>query len=196
VRLPGANGGSGPECKVLLYFSIAMVGVLFLLLSIILGEVFDFLGGDGADGDVHPLSGKIIAVALTAFGTAGMVTSYYDWSVGLSALVSTLSALFLGACAWWLINALQSQTASTDFIVSSTAGRIGEVTVGIPEGSVGEVLVSTNTGTRQLIARSRDGRMIPPGTSVRIAEARGSMIIVERLDQQSVASAQAEEVEG
>ena len=58
----------------LLYFAIALVGALFLLGSVVLGEVLDFGDADGSDGDVHPLSGKTIAVALTAFGAAALNT--------------------------------------------------------------------------------------------------------------------------
>lgn len=170
----------------ILYFGIALLGVLFLVISAVVGEVFDFLGDADADGDVNPLSGKVIAVAMTAFGATGMITTYYGWGPLSSALTSLLSALFLGAAAWWLIGLLYKQTASTDVLVSQMAGRIGEVTVGIAAGSVGEVLITGTSGTRHMIARSPDGSAIPPGTSVRVVESRGSMLIVERLDQQSM----------
>lgn len=184
------------EFLVILYLSIAIVGVLFLVLSAVLGEVFDFFGDADADGDVHPLSGNVIAVALTAFGTAGMITSLYDWDPFLGALTSLLSALLLGAVAWWMIGLLHSQTASTDLSMGSMQGRVAEVTVNIPEGSVGEVLIARTSGTHQMIARSRDGSAIRSGTSVRVVEARGSMLIVEPLNQQTVSIREPQKAEG
>jgi membrane-bound ClpP family serine protease len=180
----------------ILYFSIALIGVIVLAASALFGEVFEFFDGlDSLDGGAHPLSGKVVATALVAFGATGMLTSYYDWEPFLGALTSALSAVFLGAVVWFAINALHNQTASTDFQISSVTGRNGEVIIGIPQGSVGEIQVATHSGTRQMIARSSTGDPIPPGTSVRVLEVRGSMVIVERSDQ-PVAPAAAHQVEG
>ncbi len=180
----------------LLYLAIALVGTIFLVITALLGEVFDFFGDADADGDVHPLSGKIIAIGLTAFGATGMITQYYDWGPALSALTSAISALFLAAVAWWLLNAVNRQTASTDTVVSSLRGRIGEVTVTIPDGSVGEVLISSVSGTRQMIARSVDGSRIPAGTTVRVVETHGPVLLVERLEQRSATVRAPQRIEG
>lgn len=168
----------------LLYFAIALIGALFLIASVVLGEVLDFTGGDadGLDGDVHPLSGKTIAVALTAFGATGMITTQYGWSALISALTSAVAALFLGAVAWWVITSLYRATASTDVSIASLVGRRGQITVRIPAGDVGEVLITTADSTRHLIARSRDGTAIQVGTPVRIVEALGSAVLVESIE--------------
>lgn len=168
----------------LLYFAIALVGALFLILSVVLGEVLDFSGdhADGFDGDAHPLSGKTIAVALTAFGATGMITTQYGWSAMMSAITSAVAALLLGAVAWWIITSLYRSTASTDVRMSSLVGRRGQITVHIPAGDVGEVLVTGADSTRHLIARSRDGLAIPTGTAVRVVETIGSAVLVERVD--------------
>jgi membrane-bound ClpP family serine protease len=180
----------------LLYFAIALIGTLFLVLSAVLGEVFDFFGDTDVDGDVHPLSGKVLATAMTAFGATGMITQYYDWGPLLSAVTAAVAALFLGAGAWWGISALQSQTASTDTIVSSMRGRNAQVTVSIPAGSIGEVQLSSVTGSRHMSARAIDGSSIPAGTSVRVVESSGSVLLVELTDHRQVTAAEAQRVEG
>ncbi|MDQ3548008.1 MAG: NfeD family protein [Chloroflexota bacterium] len=180
----------------LLYFAIALIGTLFLVLSAVLGEVFDFFGDADADGDVHPLSGKVLATGMTAFGAAGMITQYYDWGPLLSAVTSALAAVFLGAAAWWMISALQSQTASTDTIVSSMRGRNAQVTVTIPTGAIGEVQLSSVTGSRHMSARAVDGSAIPAGTSVRVVESSGSVLLVEQVDHRQVSVTEAQRVEG
>lgn len=180
----------------LLYFAIALIGTLFLVLSAVLGEVFDFFGDADTDGDVHPLSGKVLATAMTAFGATGMITQYYDWGPLLSAVTAALAALFLGAAAWWMISALQSQTASTDTTVSSMRGRNGQVTVTIPPGAIGEVQLSSVTGSRHMSARAIDGSGIPAGASVRIVESTGSVLLVEQVDHRQVTATEAQRVEG
>ena len=180
----------------LLYFAIALIGTLFLVLSAVLGEVFDFFGDGDADGDVHPLSGKVLATGMTAFGAAGMITQYYEWGPLLSAVTSALAALFLGAAAWWLISTLQSQTGSTDTIVATMRGRIAQVTVRIPSGDIGEVQLSSVTGTSHMSARAVDGGAIPAGTSVRVVETSGSILLVEQVNHSQVNVTEAQKVEG
>ncbi len=180
----------------LLYFAIALIGTLFLILSATLGEVFDFFGDSDADGDVHPLSGKVLATGMTAFGATGMITQFYNWGPLLSAVTSALSALFLGAAAWWGISALQSQTGSTDTVVSSMRGRNAQVTVAIPSGAIGEVQLSSVSGTRHMSARAADGGSIPAGTSVRVVQSSGSILLVEQVDQRQVNVTEAQRVEG
>jgi membrane-bound ClpP family serine protease len=180
----------------LLYFAIALIGTLFLILSAVLGEVFDFFGDTDVDGDVHPLSGKVLATAMTAFGATGMITQYYDWGPLLSAVTAAVAALFLGAAAWWGISALQSQTASTDTIVASMRGRTGQVTISIPSGAIGEVQLSSVTGSRHMSARAIDGSGIPAGTAVRVVESAGTVLLVEQLEHRQVTTTEAQRAEG
>lgn len=163
----------------LLYFAIALVGTLFLVLTAVLGEMFDFFGDGDIDGDVHPLSGKILATAITAFGATGMITQYYNWSPLMSALTAATAAVLLGALAWWGITALQGQTGSTDTSVSGFVGRSARVTVGILPGEIGEVQMSTVSGSVHMSARSADGESIPAGAPVVVLETSGSVLIVQ-----------------
>jgi membrane-bound ClpP family serine protease len=163
---------------VIVYVAIALVGVLFLLASSLFDGVLDFLHLDADDG-TSPLSGKVIAAALTAFGAAGMLATYADWPRTLAALTSGIVALLVGASVWWATGALYRQTASTDVTMASMRGRLAEVTIGIPAGSVGEVLLTAATSTRAMIARSSDGSAIAPGATVRIVETIGNTVIVE-----------------
>ena len=168
----------------LIYFIIAIVGTVFLLVSGILGEVFDFFGaGDvDVDGGGSFFSGKVIAVALTAFGAAGMLTSYYDVEPLLGAIISALAAMALGGAAAWLIEKLYQSTASTDVTLTSFVGRQGRLTVGIAANSLGEVQLAAASSTRHFPARSRDGSAIRAGAAVRVVESFGSAFVVEPID--------------
>jgi membrane-bound ClpP family serine protease len=95
-----------------------------------------------------------------------------------------------------LISALQSQTASTDTNVSSMHGRNAQVTISIPTGAIGEVQLSSATGSRHMSARAVDGGSIAAGTSVRVVESSGSILLVEQVGQRPVPAAEAQRVEG
>lgn len=165
----------------LLYFILALVGTAVLVLSVIFGEIFDFLDFDFDDG-VHPLSGKVVAVALTAFGATGMITQYYGWDAPMSALTAGLAAALAGALVWWMLSSLYKGSASTDVNISSLVGRHAQVTVGISASSVGEILVPAADSTRHILARSRDGQAIAAGSTVRIVQSMGNVVLVERED--------------
>lgn len=173
----------------LLYFIIALVGTTILVASVVFGEVFDFLDFDMDDG-VHPLSGKVVAIALTAFGATGMITQYYDWDAPLSAVTSGLAAALAGAVVWWMLSSLYKGSASTDVNISSLVGRQGQVTVGISASSVGEILVPAADSTRHILARSRDGQAIAAGSTVRIVQSMGNVVLVERADATSAPAVQ------
>lgn len=160
----------------LLYFAIMSVGILLLIGSLILGELFDVLDfGDGGG----PLSGPVLGVGLTAFGATGMLTNMYDWPALLGAVTSAVSALAFGAIGWWMMAIIHKQTGSTTSTMSSMAGRLGEVTTRISADGIGEVLLTSSDSTRQVLARSRDGMEIAPGTVVRVVQVLGGSVIVE-----------------
>ncbi len=163
----------------LIYFGIALLGLLLLIVTLVVGELDDLLDF-GADGDgIGPFNGKVLAASLTAFGAAGMLATYYDRSPVTGALIAAATAVVIGALAWWLIGLFYKQQATTEFSVSWTRGRLAEVTTAIPEGGLGQVLYRDATGSRQLLARGREGAGIPAGQLVRIVDVVGSTVIVE-----------------
>jgi membrane-bound ClpP family serine protease len=171
----------------LLYFSLGLIGFLLLIISFIFGELDDLLSIDiFSDHDgVGPFNSKVMAAALTAFGAAGMLTTYYGWGALPSALASAAVALGVGAAGWWMLSLIYNQESSTDFVVSRLKGQLGEVTTTIPADGLGQVLCSGVAGSRQMLARTVDGTVIPVGQTVRIVETIGSTLIVEAVRQSS-----------
>lgn len=165
----------------LLYFVIMSLGIILILVTVLLGEIMDVvdIGLNIGDGGASPLSGPVLGVGLTAFGATGMLTGVYDWPPFLGAVTSGISALAFGALGWWMLAIIHRQTGSTDQTMSSMRGRLGEITTGISPGGIGEVLLTTSDSTRQMLARSKDGGAIAPGTVVRVVETYGGSVIVE-----------------
>jgi len=163
----------------LIYFGIALLGLLLLIVTLLVGELDDLLDF-GADGDgVGPFNGKVLAVSLTAFGAAGMLATYYDRGPVTGAVIAAVTALLVGALAWWLIGLFYRQQATTEFSAIWTRGRLAEVTTAIPEGGLGQVVYRDPTGSRQFLARSREGAGIAAGQLVRIVDVVGSTVVVE-----------------
>jgi membrane protein implicated in regulation of membrane protease activity len=172
----------------LLYFTIMAIGIILLLTTLVLGElmdVFDLGIGEG----VGPLSGPVLGIGLTAFGATGILTAVYDWPTFLGAVTSAISALAFGALGWWMLAVVHRQTGSTGQTISSMVGRLGEVTTRISPDGIGEVLLTSSDSTRSVLARSKDGREIAPGTVVRVVQTLGGSVIVEPAFAQSSESA-------
>lgn len=159
----------------LLYAAIALIGLVFLAVTFLVGEIADLF--DTGEG-VGPFNGKVIAVSLTAFGATGLIATYLGAAPLPSALVAAVVALLFGAAAWWLVVLFYRQQATTAVSLAELRDRLAEVTVTIPADGLGYVVVRDATGSRQLLARSAHGAPIPAGRLVRIAEIVGTTAVV------------------
>lgn len=161
-----------------LYLAIALLGLLFLAATFLVGEIADAFDVDAGEG-VGPFNGKVIAVALTAFGATGLIATYLNTAPLLSALLAAASALLFGAAAWWLVAFFYRQQATTSFSLQELRGRLAQVSVAIPADGLGYVVVRDATGSRQLLARSTHSTPIPTGHLVRITDIVGTTVVVE-----------------
>jgi membrane protein implicated in regulation of membrane protease activity len=175
----------------LLYAAIGAFGLLFLLIMLFVGELF------GGDHDLHAetdvgghvdvdgggpsiFSARIIASFLTAFGVGGVVARYYHLSHPLSSGIGIASGIVLAGVVYQFAKLLYSQQASSEVRMTSLVGQTAEVTIGIPEGGVGQVTLTVGGERSMHIARPADGHGIPPGAEVVITALRGDSILVER----------------
>jgi membrane protein implicated in regulation of membrane protease activity len=170
---------------VLVYAAVGAVGLLFLLVMLALGDVF---GGDhdadhsfdhDADGGGPGfLSSRVIAAFMTAFGVGGVVARYYGLSHPASSGVGVVAGFAMAGLVYQFARFLYSQQASSELRVAGLIGQVGEVTVGIPDNAVGEVIVTAGGERSAHIARSIDGRAIAAGTEVVITSLRGQSVVV------------------
>ena len=164
------------------FLAIAMVGFVFLLVSLVFGEVFDHLGG-GFDHDLDHggpsfLSPRILSVFITAFGGAGAVATHY----GLNTLGASGAGFVSGAAFATLIymfaRFLYSQQATTTIVSSDFAGRPARVVVSIPTNGVGQVRCIIGDEMIDKMARSKTGEAIAENTVVRVEQVLGEIVIV------------------
>lgn len=183
----------------IIFWVTALFGTGLLLISFIVGEVFEGLDGflhgalDGladalhfdftppeADADIvggpHALNTPTIFAFTTLFGWGGLLARYF----GLGSLASTGVGLISGFAAGTLIygfyRLLYNQQSDSSYQVSDLIGQIGECTVGIEPGSVGQVHILFKGSGRYISARS--DRPVRVGETVMVKRAVGNVLEV------------------
>lgn len=169
------------------FLSIAGIGFLFLLISLIFGEVFEHFGGDlhhdfdhGDSGGPSFFSPRVLSVFITAFGGVGAIGVRYGMSTGAASVAGLASGAALGSLIYLFARFLYGQQASTDMATRDLVGHTGRVVVAIPAGGVGQIRLQIGESLVDKIARSHDGEPIPENAVARVEEILGETLVVRR----------------
>jgi membrane-bound ClpP family serine protease len=162
----------------IVFLSLALVGLFFLLVSAMFGDHTDAHAEVDA-GHFGFLSARMLAVFLTAFGTVGAIARWYSISTLMSSVWGLVAAIPLSAVYTLAIKALRSQQASSLVEDCDLVGLIGRVTVTIAPGAIGEVSCTVKAQTARRMARSLGHEAIPEGSMVRVVEVQGDVVVVE-----------------
>jgi hypothetical protein len=176
----------------LIFAAIGAFGLLFLLVMLFFGGDHDLHIGEmdgghdvshAADGEGGPsiFSSRIIASFISAFGFGGTIGRYLEFGYPASSAFGIVSGVVLASIVLKFAQILYSQQASSEVKMTSLVGMTAEVAIAIPEGHLGQISLSAAGERSMHIARSRDGKAIPQGTSVVIRELRGDYVVVERM---------------
>lgn len=174
-----------PISALTVFLAITAVGFVFLIVSLIFGEIFEFFDHD-VDMDHGPgfLSTRVIAVFITAFGAFGAIAMSNGYSTGVSTLVGAGSGIVFGGLMTMFGKFLYGQQASSDVIASDLVGRPARVTVAIPANGIGQVRCRIGEELVDKIAQARGGMAIAENTAVEIEEVLGETVIVKRAQSQ------------
>ena len=161
------------------YWIALGVGVSFLLLSVVLGDVFDFLDFLDFDlGDGLSLT-PVLFTALAAFGGGGLLAlDAFETSRGLSVVWGLGGGVGAGALAAGLFALLHRQEAGEGFMVSQLIGARGRCTLAIHPGKEGRVAVQHEGLTRSFSATSNEA--IATSEEVVVLDAVGTSLKVSR----------------
>ncbi len=171
----------------LIYAGIALVGFVFLLVMLFVGDLFghdhDLVGHDvaGDFGGPSVFSSRIMAAFVTAFGVGGVVARYYDLSHPAASGAGIASGVLMAGLVYQFAKILYSQQASSELQMSRLVGRTAEVSVAIPANGVGQISLSVAGERTEHVARSKDGRAFPRGSEVTIAALRGDSVVVTQV---------------
>jgi membrane protein implicated in regulation of membrane protease activity len=163
------------------FLGIAAIGFVFLLISLVVGDIFDSLGFDlGLDGGVdgHALDSRVISVFVTAFGGFGAIGIQMGLSIVASSLLGLGGGVLFGGLVSLFGRFLYKQQSSSSVTTAQLIGRPAQVIVSIAPGSLGQVSCRIGEERVEKLARARDNREIKAGATVRVDEVAGDSLIV------------------
>jgi len=170
----------------MVFLGIAALGFVFLLISLVVGDIFDSFGFDtGLDGvaDGHALlDSRVISVFVTAFGGFGAIGIQMGLSIVASSLLGLGGGIILGGVVSLFGRLLYKQQATSSVTSSQLIGRPAQVIVSIAPGSLGQVSCRVGEERVEKLARARDDREIKVGATVRVEEVAGDSLIVSLYD--------------
>ncbi|MDA2930633.1 hypothetical protein MYX84_11925 [Acidobacteria bacterium AH-259-O06] len=177
-----------------LYLIIFAIGFVFLLVTFVLGELFEGVGElaehldidfdhdfDHGDHGLGPsiLSPKILSVFVTVFGGTGyIVTVQFDYSLLGTSLIGIVSGVILASITFGVVSWLYTQQSTTMVSPESLVGKKGTVSIGIPRAGIGQVVLNVVGARVTKSARSEDGEAIEPNSRVTVVSVEGSGVIV------------------
>ena len=164
------------------FLGIAGIGFVFLIVSLVFGEIFDFFDHDidFDHGGPGILSSRVIAVFITAFGGFGAIAISNGLSTGAASGVGLGSGVLFGGVIYMFLRFLYGQQATSEVLAGDLVGQIARVVVAIPANGVGQVRCRIGEELVDKIARSRDGQAIAEHTSVKVEEVLGETVIVQK----------------
>jgi len=184
----------------LIYAACLAVGLLFTIISAVLGH---FFGGTDGHADIgtggHAEAGfdhtgmpgisffspTVLASFVTAFGAFGLIFTRIPVTsnVWASAPLSALGGATVAWLVFMLFNAMFSRTqSSSESRIASVVGQTASVITPIPATGVGEIAY-VQGGTRYTApAREEDGKPVGNGQTVKVCRIAGSQFYVRILE--------------
>jgi hypothetical protein len=159
------------------YWIALGTGVGFLVLSIVLGDIFDFLDFlDFGVGDSFSAT-PVLFTGLAAFGGGGLLAlKAFGAGTGISVVAGLATSVAGGGAAAGLFALLSRQEAGEGFSVGQLVGTRGRCTLAIPAGKEGRVAIQHQGMTRTLTASSEFE--IRVGQDIVVLDAVGNSLTV------------------
>jgi hypothetical protein len=172
-----------------IFLAIAAVGFLFLIISMLFGEIFGHgdIGAHGGHvhGDAHGvgfLNLRVLSVFVTAFGGFGAIGVHLGYRTEISTAIGLVGGFVFGGVIYLFASFLYGQQASSGVGVGELVGRTGQISVAIPAGGLGQVRCALGENVVEKLARTVDGGAIPANTSVKIESIVGETVLVRRAE--------------
>lgn len=166
-----------------IFLAIGGLGFLFLLISFIVGDIFDALGFDfGADldsgHDFGVFDSRVISVFLTAFGGFGAIGVQLGYGAIGGSLFGLLGGVIFGAIVFFFGKFLYGQQSSSSVSTEHLLGRTAQVVVSIKPNQLGQISCRVGEERIEKLARSQDAEEIKAGETVRIESIGSDAVMV------------------
>ena len=167
----------------MLFAIIGGIGFVFLLISLIVGDVFEMVGVDlngGVDSgmDFGLLDSRVIAVFITAFGGFGVIGTQVGFGAVGSSMIGLLGGVLFAVVVSLFGRFLVAQQASSTVTDKDLVGRTAQVSVAIKPGTIGQITAIVGDERVERIARAKDGTEIAAGSIVKVESIIGDSVIV------------------
>ncbi len=166
----------------LVFVLIALLAAAILIVSFLVGEVFD-VASDLADFDdpgAGLLNVQTVSAFLAGFGATGwLLSGYFDVPSLVAAAGGIVGGLPMGGVVVWMTKTFQKNEISTSFTLEDLVGADAVVTLAVPAGGTGRVRYSRAGGTHTAVARSASGEAIREGEIVVIQRIVGGTVFVD-----------------
>lgn len=165
-----------------IFLAIGGIGFLFLLISLLVGDLFDIIGFEldsNLDGhDFGLLDSRVVSVFLTAFGGFGAIGTIWGFGALLSSGFGLFGGIIFGAIVFYFGKLLYSQQVTSSISTEDLIGRTAQVTVVIMPNQLGQVTFTIGEERVEKLARSADNSHIEIGTTVRVDDFAGDSVLV------------------
>ena len=166
----------------IVFLLIAGIGFVFLIISLVVGDLFDSFGmdtglGSGVDGHGF-LDSRVLSVFITAFGGFGAIGIQMGLGIVASSVIGLAGGVVLGGLVSLFARFLYKQQSSSSVTTAQLVGRTAQVIVSIQPNNLGQVSCRIGEERVEKLARSKDGQEIKAGSIVRVDEIAGDSLIV------------------
>ncbi len=157
------------------------VGGILLLITVLLDDILGgllnslHLGFDLGGVTLMPLLLGFVSM----FGVGGLFgTQVFNLGAGMASIVGLIFGVVGAGVVWAMFGLLRRAEAPPQFSLAELVGQRGRVSVSIPGGRAGSVLLSYAGSTHDLSATADQD--ISAGTVVTVTDVAGSTLIVTR----------------
>jgi len=164
------------------FLIIGGIGFAFLLISLVVGDIFEMFGGSADIGDPGIdfgfLDSRVLAVFITAFGGFGAIAAQMGFGAAVSSFVGLLGGAFFAGMVSVFGRFLIGQQASSSVSDHDLIGHTAQVTVTIKPGQIGQITAKIGDERVEKIARAKSGDEIKVGSIVTVDSIAGDSVIV------------------
>lgn len=146
-------------------------------------DMIDALSVDSEiDVGPNPFSCRTILMFAAGFGAGGLVGSGLGLSEPLTLVPAFGFGVLAGVLSYLVVRFLYGEQGSTVIEPSDYIGLVGRISIPIPKGRLGQVMLDVKLQKKRIPARSEGGEAISTNTQVEIVSAEGGVLIVRKLN--------------
>jgi membrane-bound ClpP family serine protease len=165
-----------------------LTGILFTLTTLLFGELLSGWADSLAGHPVAFLQPVVWVGGLTTMGGSGILLLHYaPVSSMVALLLALIIAIVLSAFLWlFYVKPMKRSETSTGFSMKELVGRIGEVTVPIPQVGYGEVMIKVGAGFTNQVAAGFQGAAVAGGQRIVVVEVKNDVLVVSLLEENNL----------